>query len=164
MPPSWKPDATDVAGPLHARTLGGNQAGSDGYGALTGGFDATTTIPDTKVTAAIDLVLPEVIAIVGDDSDDTDKLDEPCAGLAKQLTVFLAAADLEAGTYPRQTSRDQTANDYWIKRAERVEKRLREAYADLITGDTPGPADDIAASAGLVTHGFGAYISRNRIV
>jgi hypothetical protein len=161
MTPSWTPTAADVSGPLHARTLG-TQTSADGFGAMKGSFDAATTIPEGKVNAAITLVLPEVIAIVGDDTGAT-ALPQPVSGLAKQLAVFLAAADLEAGTTPRQTGRDQTANEYWLRRAGTVEEKLRHAYARYVAGDQPGPADDIAASNASAAYGFGVFESRSRV-
>ncbi len=136
--PSYTPTIQQMADLLAARRVGivpdadpegaPLTPGMDVFGGDAGTLDATTLIKASDATAAIARVLPEVIAVTG--VEPVEEFDEPVKGLANSATIYLAGADLEASFFPRQTGRDQTANEYWAGRASALLTLLAAAVAD----------------------------------
>jgi hypothetical protein len=153
--PAWLPEGAELVVLLNARsvgTQGAASANSNNFGRVTGVLSDGTTITADQARASMEMVCAEAVEIVGLD----DLIAYPETGIAPRLvglavnaTMYRAAADLEASFFPRQTTRDQTANAYWDKRADATLKRLEAAAASQAAEDEPGPADN--APSGVIS-------------
>lgn len=146
--PSYQPTAAELAVLMYHRTLGADPdpvaATENVFGGQAGEFNDTTIVPANIAEASITLVAPQVVAVVGiEDTPDTNPVGEPVASLARLAILYLAAADLEASFFQRQTSRDQTANEYWMGRAKDILAAL--AAAVVATSETAGGSGVISA-------------------
>lgn len=153
MPPAWLPTHSDLHGLLSTRAVGDDSAGLDAFGGTLPAFTTATAIKIADAELAISLTSRRVVPIVGATTV------EHITDLAALLNLYLAAADLEAKFFPRQTSRDQTANTYWTEQAALVRAELVEAVNDAGVGDDPGPEDNVGA--GTISSWFPASRMRH---
>lgn len=130
------PTLTQVAALLRARTVDGS---TNGYGIDTEAatFTAATRPTASAVTDLIALTRPRVEAVTG-------TAVSPCAtryaGLATLAHTYLVCADIEASYFPRQTSGDQTATEYFAGRADALLAELRTQIDECVADgdDSPG--------------------------
>lgn len=142
--PTWLPTSDHLATFLQSRTTGsvGSDTGSVGtWGGNVGEFNGSTSITPSQANDAIRMVGARVSVKVGQ-SDLTPEINE----IARLTVLYLAAADLEASLFSRQTGSGQTGAEYWSKRGETLFAELVEAVALLADGDQPGPDDNVGAN------------------